>query len=253
MGAEQNHLCPVIEPAAGPPPPSARRASCWRARRSRPASRSWPCPRRARRLVRRGRVRGSYVGRLQIAAPIPRRCSGSARSAGTDRVRHRDRAAVAGLDLDRARRTSAARATCAPGLGVAPRQPRAARARTASRMQLVPRRDGTRPRRCGGRSGRGCAAPAGRGVGVSAPGHRLAAGDPPELADPLARPAGALALERLDEHTIWLEQVVAFERRRLVQHLVGRRHGAQTTRARGAENGASQRTRGSREFPGAPR
>ena len=79
--------------------PAARRAwSCWPGRRSRPASRSSPCRRAARSSSPAAAARGR-------SACARSRGSHSAASAGSvpqrrhRGVRHRDRAAVAGLDL----------------------------------------------------------------------------------------------------------------------------------------------------------
>ena len=132
-------------------------------------------------------------------------------------------------------KNSAARATCAPGRG----------SRHGQRVQPVldgdvasarARRDGTRPRRCGARSGRGCAAPA----GARSPARPRRAASPPALRAealqraPRAQPA-ALALERLAEDAVGREEVVALERRRLVQHLVRRRHDGRVPRPPGSK------------------
>jgi hypothetical protein len=65
---------------------------------------------------------------------------------------------------------------------------------------------------------------------------RLAARERPDLARLVARPLRALALERLYQHLVLLEDVVADERRRLVQHLVGRRLRARRFDDRHQEN-----------------
>ena len=101
---------------------------------------------------------GSYDVASQPRLPLrrQRRVGAQRRHRG---VRHRHRAAVAGLDLRpdqeaRPRGAHAPPAPARPGRAVQPgadRDVRAAGART----------DGSRPRRRGGRSGRGCAAPAG--------------------------------------------------------------------------------------------
>ena len=147
----------VLAPAAAD---RRARASCWRARRSRPASRSSPCRTSAPRLLGGGDearvVRRSEVRRGSHSAAT----LGLRRAARDDRVGHRDRAAVAGLDLAPACMKLAARATCAPG-AARPTAARAAPCADARPPSARARRGGTRPRRCGGRSGRGCAAPAG--------------------------------------------------------------------------------------------
>ena len=63
MGAEQNHLCPVSRCAPSPAPGRARRGWCSPARRSRPASRSWPCRTAGRACPRAGAARGRRRGR----------------------------------------------------------------------------------------------------------------------------------------------------------------------------------------------
>ena len=85
-------------PARQAPRRPARRAWCWRARPSHPASRSSPCrsgrrawPRPARR---RGRTRRTGSSAATSAAS-----AGASRSAGTRGEGHRDRAAHAALDL----------------------------------------------------------------------------------------------------------------------------------------------------------
>src|SRR2546423_5119120 len=61
-------------------------------------------------------------------------------------------------------------------------------------------------------------------VGLLAPAQRFAAHLLAEAAHALLCPSAALAAERLDQHAVVIEQVVALEWRRLVQHLVGDRH-----------------------------
>ena len=59
-------------------------------------------------------------------------------------------------------------------------------------------------------------------VGLDAPAHRLAAPERARGAQALARPSAALALERLLQRGVVLEQVAALQRRDLVEDLVGR-------------------------------
>ena len=85
-------------PARRRPPGS--RSWCWRARRSRPASPSWPCrtwrcPSRGRGAARRRSPAAVSSGSHSAAI------SGWARSGGHGGEGHRHRAAVAGLDLAR--------------------------------------------------------------------------------------------------------------------------------------------------------
>jgi hypothetical protein len=62
-------------------------------------------------------------------------------------------------------------------------------------------------------------------VGLEAPADRVAAPCRPHLDRPLARPPGALALERLDERRVVGEEVAALQRRDLVGDLVGLKRG----------------------------
>ena len=127
---------------------------CSPARPSRPASRSSTCPRSARASSRAGAGRSySGGGSGSYARPAPARAQRRDR-----RVRHRDRAAVPGLGL-RDRLNAGRPRHVRAGPGLSPTPPRAAVA--TARASASARRGGTRPRRCGCRSGRGCAAPAG--------------------------------------------------------------------------------------------
>jgi hypothetical protein len=58
-------------------------------------------------------------------------------------------------------------------------------------------------------------------VGEDAPGHRLAAPECADRAQPDAGVGAALSFERLDERQVVLEEVPALEPRRLVEDLVG--------------------------------
>src|SRR5262249_55240844 len=89
--------------------------------------------------------------------------------------------------------------------------------------------------------------------GEPGPAHRLAARLDAETLEPLPRPPGALALHARGEHGVGAEEVVALERRRLVQDLVGRRHGGERTkRATGRKPAGPECTTGSRDAPGSP-
>ncbi len=85
-----------------------------RGRRSRPASRSCPCRRAARALLVGTRRPGSYVaaGEQRLVDRGQLRCAAQRRD---DRVRHRDRAAVAGLDLPPGVRTRRRARRARPG------------------------------------------------------------------------------------------------------------------------------------------
>src|SRR4029453_294551 len=61
-------------------------------------------------------------------------------------------------------------------------------------------------------------------VGDPPPGGRLAPRLHHQALQPLLRPPGALALERLAENAVGREEIVALQRGRLVLHLVGRWH-----------------------------
>ena len=209
IGAEQNHLWPVISYSAPGPPPfeRRRRSSCWRARRSRPASRSSPsrtarpsCRAPGRAARRRSAARGS-------AAPTPRparaACAapGSPSRSSRSGSRRRPRPARASMNI-------AARATWAPGSRLAPGQ-RVQAVRDPERHQLVPRRVeldlvdpvaeavvGAQPRRVLVRL-------------RPQPDRVRAPADRAELAGSLRGPVAALAPQRLDQHPVGLEDVVA--------------------------------------------
>ena len=153
IGAEQNHLCPTSSRRSRRPQASA--GWCWRARPSRPASRSSPCRwwRRASRDGRDGAGRRrpqelGHPGRGE-RRPCERRDGG---------VGHGHRAADAGLDLgeqvDEGRMGDVAAGRSRAGW-VAGLERRGDAARG--------RRDGTPPRRAGGRRGRRGGARAGGG------------------------------------------------------------------------------------------
>ena len=153
IGAEQNHLCPV---SSYVPSSASGVARVVLARTSLPPCFSvMPIPNSApglrgggpqpRVVDRRGQPRLPLGGQRRVGA-----------QRGHRRVRHRQRAAVARLDLrPHQERGRAPQMPAGPRPGVGqPRRRRPCRAAGA-------RTDGTRPRRCGGRSGRGCAASAG--------------------------------------------------------------------------------------------
>ena len=138
IGAEQNHLWPVISYSA-PGPPRAERAGARRVGAHVGAALLLGhrhAEERAGLLGRRA-ARAGRSGSTRCAAPTPRASSGCARSAGHDGVGHRDRTAVPGLDLRQheeqrgardVRARPRARATAA----------RAARDATAEAHELVP-------------------------------------------------------------------------------------------------------------------
>ena len=160
IGAEKNHLWPVISYSPpGPPPFIGRARGGVRAHvgaalllgHPHPAERAGLVGGRHQALavvVEREEARLPLVGQLRLLAQ--RR---------DHRVGHRDRAADPGVDLaehhhHRAAGDVRARARLAPGRARGGRGRRRAAAARA-------RRGGRRPRRCGCRSGRGCAASAG--------------------------------------------------------------------------------------------
>ena len=167
--------------------------------------------------LRRGEL-GVVRRRGQHAAPRPRRAAGDARSAGHGRERHRDRAGEAALGLRGGqveRRAGGVRG----GLRRRPRQ-RVQLVLRGERDQVVPGAveldlvdavavavERLQPRRVL--------------VGLEAPADRVRAPGGADLARALARPAGALALERLDERDVVLEQIAVSQRRDLVGDLVG--------------------------------
>src|SRR5262245_65143608 len=81
------------------------------------------------------------------------------------------------------------------------------------------------------------------GVGEPSPRHRLAAGLDAEPPQTLARPAGALALDRIHEDAVGGEEIVTLERGRLVQHLVGRWHEVRVPRPPASRKRARPETR----------
>ena len=158
IGAEQNHLWPTISYSAPAPPPFSGRATVVLARTSEP-----PCfsviamPEIADALLGGGDEARVVVRGRHQRLPLGRQL-GLGAQRGHDREGHRDRAGEAGLGLHRGHVQRGARGVRV-GLAARPRQ----------RVQLVldphlssagARRGGTRPRRCGARSGRRCAAPA---------------------------------------------------------------------------------------------
>ena len=242
IGAEQNHLWPVSSYSApGPPRPSAR-ARVVLARTSEP-----PCfsviamPKSAPVFSAAGRMRGSYAVRRRCAAPTRRPAPAGARSAGTPSrssrwgSRGRPRPATC-------TKKSAARATCAPGRGS--RQGSACSSCCDGRAhELVPGgmeldlvdavaeavvRAQHRRVRGWPDDPRRCASPptigAERARGAPAPSPRPRARAPRTSTRSVAK------------------SVVALERRRLVQHLVGRRHGRRVADGRPwGDAGASKR------------
>ena len=162
IGAEQNHLWPVISYSAPAPPPFSGLATVVLARTSEP-----PCfsviamPHSAPLLSGAGTEPLAVVGQRQEARLPLLGHVGLLSDRGDHRVGHRDRAADARLDLGeehelRRPRDVGARA----GDRATARRGAPARSRGASARA---RRDGTRPRRSGCRTGRGCAAGAGSG------------------------------------------------------------------------------------------
>ena len=175
-------------------------------------------PHSAPRLLRRGdEARGRTAAR-SAAAPTRRR----ARAARAARARRRRSSRSGSRGRPPAEHVHAAppRATCAPGRGS--RHGSACRpcldARAASARA---RPGGTRPRRCGGRSGRGCAASAGSrwppARGPATPGRRAARRSRRPARAPSRRPRGSSASTsgRLDSKALWPSQ-----RRRLVDDVV---------------------------------
>ena len=218
IGAEQNHLCPVISY-------SAPAAAAVQGRRGRGV---------------RAHVRAALLLGHRHAADRPRLVRGRAKLAvvvereearlplGRDvrllsqrrnhRVGHRDRAANPGLRLREAHEAGRARDVGAR-LGLAPRQ-RVQPEADPLRHQLVPGRveidlvDAV-PEAVVRLQRRLVL------VRLTAPALGLCgAGEASDLADLLGRPLGAFAAQCLDQHAIGLEDVVAFERRGLVEDLV---------------------------------
>ena len=152
------------------------RASCSRARRSRPASRSSPCRSVLPRFRRRRDAAAVVVGGDDARQPLARELAAPARAPA------------------RTRRSSSAGSSCPGRPGRAGTSaPRARRARPraprrATRSPCTPccdrrapsaggRPDGTRPRRCDGRSGRTACSVGLFSFAGDAERHRLAAGD----------------------------------------------------------------------------
>ena len=124
--------------------------SCWRGRRSRPASRSSPCRRSRRPSRQRGSCAGRSAWRLPAAptrrpAPAARAARARRRTSSLSGSRSRPPPASPSCTGRRAPRARSAR--CSSTAASAAR----ARPRVAS---AGARRGGTRPRRCGGRSDR---------------------------------------------------------------------------------------------------
>ncbi len=216
IGAEQNHLWPVSSYSRARAAAVQRRArrSCWRARPSRPASRSSPCRRSPSPSRGAGIRRGSYVVAVTQRLPLGRQL-GLRAQRRHDREGHRDRAGEARLGLHRGhvqRRARRVRERLARSSTAAS----AARARRpCSSACATP--GGTRPRRCGCRSGRACCS---TGLFSFASRPHSCCGSPPtnrpERRRALAHPAGALALGGLDQRQVAREHVDALQRRRLV-------------------------------------
>ncbi len=177
-------------------------------------------PAQRARLVRRGDEPLAVVGERQEAG-LP--LAGQLRllaNRGNHGVGHRDRAAHPGLDLrqeDELRR---------PGhVG--------ARPRVAPRRRVQPLRDPQPQQLVPGRVELDLVDPVAEAV-VSAQLRRVlvrlraaadhvrAAADRAQLAGLVLGPVAALAAQRLDQHRVPLEDVVALQRRRLVGDLVGR-------------------------------
>ena len=153
-----NHLWPVSSYSAPGPPPLTGRATVVLARTSVPPCFSViPMPARAPAFSRRRRVARVVLGGEEARLPLGGQLRLGAQ--GRDhRVGHRDRAADPGLGLGHAHEGGAAgdvgaRPRVLPGRGV---QLVLDRHRPSARA----RRGGTRPRRRGGRSGRGSSASA---------------------------------------------------------------------------------------------
>ena len=222
IGAEQNHLCPVISYSApGPPPFSGRRDGGVGAHVGAALLLGHRHAAQRARLVRRGDEPLAVVGQRQEARlPLlgQLRLLAKRRDHG---VGHRDRAAHPGLDLreeHELRRPGHVGARAR----VAPRRARAAPGRSPAAAARA-RPGGTRPRRSGCRTGRECAASAGsrspaRPSAITSARPQIA----PQLAGLVLGPVAALAAQRLDQDRVPLEDVVALERRRLVGDLVGR-------------------------------
>ena len=120
---------------------------------------------------------------------------------GDGGVGHRDRAAVAGLDL-RPRHEHAPRGRRGRPARARARAARAGRGRSRGRSARA-RRGGTRPRRCGGRSGRSVRRIGRVLVGQAAElAHVLAAGQRAERDQAVLGPARALALQRLPQRRV---------------------------------------------------
>ena len=221
IGAEQNHLWPVRLPVVAR---AASRASCWRARRSRPASRSSPC-RRARPAFRSpARARGSYVQRRSAAAPTRAPATASMRSAGTARVGHRDRDSRSpprpAPDEERERRARRARPRRGSRHGDAC-SPCSTPARISACHAGWNSTSSTRwPKRSNVRSFGGCS------LACTPHGNRLAAGELADGVQPIDRPLRAFAARGVDERAIAAEEVVVDERRRLIEDFVRAAHAA---------------------------
>ena len=158
IGADMNHLWPVSSYSAPGPPPFSG-VGDGRVGAHVRAALLLGHPHAAQRagLVGRGAQLAVVAERGEARLPLGREL-GLLAQRRDHRVGHRDRAADAGLGLrgDEHRRAGDVGA----GLRLAPRQRVRAEADTGARAARA-RRGGTRPRRSGCRSGRGCAASAG--------------------------------------------------------------------------------------------
>ena len=159
IGADMNHLWPVSSYSApGPPPFSGAGDGGVGADVGAALLLGHPHPGQGAGLLGRGRVARVVVGGEEARLPLLGQL-GLVAQRRDHRVGHRDRAADAGLGLAKHMK-AAPRATWAPGCGSRPGQ-RVQLVRDRRRRAARARRGGTRPRRPGCRSGRGCAASAG--------------------------------------------------------------------------------------------
>ena len=153
IGADMNHLWPVSSYSAPGPPPLSGTATVEFVRTSEPPCFSvMPMPHRAPALSGAGRRRSpSYEVERK-------RCShscgdlGLRADRGDRRVGHRDRAADAGVGRERHEHRGAGDVRAGLGIASTAASGCRSRSRPASARAM---RGGTRPRRSGGRSGRG--------------------------------------------------------------------------------------------------